>query len=38
VEAAYAALELAPEARAEEIAPDRFVLLERAFHAPPAGH
>jgi 16S rRNA (adenine1518-N6/adenine1519-N6)-dimethyltransferase len=38
VEAAYAALELSPEARAEEIGPDQFVLLERAFHAPPAGH
>jgi 16S rRNA (adenine1518-N6/adenine1519-N6)-dimethyltransferase len=37
VETAYAALELSPEARAEEIGPDRFVLLERAFHAPPAG-
>jgi 16S rRNA (adenine1518-N6/adenine1519-N6)-dimethyltransferase len=37
VEAAYAALELSPEARAEEIGPDQFVLLERAFHAPPAG-
>ena len=38
VEAAYAGLGLAPEARAEEITPDRFVLLERAFHAPQAGH
>jgi 16S rRNA (adenine1518-N6/adenine1519-N6)-dimethyltransferase len=34
VEAAYAALGLGPEARAEEISPDRFVLLERAFLGP----
>jgi 16S rRNA (adenine1518-N6/adenine1519-N6)-dimethyltransferase len=32
VEAAFAALGLAPDARAEEISPDRFVALERAFH------
>jgi 16S rRNA (adenine1518-N6/adenine1519-N6)-dimethyltransferase len=37
VEAAYAAVGLGPDARAEEISPDRFVLLERAFHAPYSG-
>lgn len=37
VEAAYAAVGLGPEARAEEIDPDRFVLLEQAFHAPCPG-
>jgi 16S rRNA (adenine1518-N6/adenine1519-N6)-dimethyltransferase len=34
VEAAYAAVGLGPEARAEEISPERFVLMEQAFHAP----
>ena len=33
VEAAYAALGLGPDARAEEISPDRFVELDRVFHA-----
>ncbi len=37
VEAAYAAVGLGPDARAEEISPARFVLLERAFHAPCSG-
>ncbi len=33
VAAAYAALGLGPDARAEEISPDRFVELDRVFHA-----
>jgi hypothetical protein len=37
VETAYAAVGLGPDARAEEISPARFVLLERAFHAPCSG-
>jgi 16S rRNA (adenine1518-N6/adenine1519-N6)-dimethyltransferase len=36
VERAFAAVSLGPEARAEEIDPDRFVRLERAFFASPA--
>ncbi|MFM8414859.1 MAG: 16S rRNA (adenine(1518)-N(6)/adenine(1519)-N(6))-dimethyltransferase RsmA [Planctomycetota bacterium] len=37
VERAFAAVGLGPDARAEEIEPDRFVRLERAFHAPETG-
>ena len=37
VETAYAAVGLGPEARAEEVSPERFVLLERAFQAPCSG-
>jgi len=33
VDATFAALELGPDARAEELSPDRFVLLERAYQA-----
>jgi 16S rRNA (adenine1518-N6/adenine1519-N6)-dimethyltransferase len=37
VERAFAAVGLGPEARAEEIDPDRFVRLERAFYAEEPG-
>ena len=37
VEQAFAAVGLGPDARAEEIEPDRFVRLERAFHAAEPG-
>lgn len=37
VEQAFAAVGLGPDARAEEIEPDRFVRLERAFHAAQPG-
>jgi 16S rRNA (adenine1518-N6/adenine1519-N6)-dimethyltransferase len=37
VEAAYTAVGLGPEARAEEISPERFVVLEQAFYAPRTG-
>ena len=33
VAATFAAVGLGPDARAEEIDPDRFVMLERAFYA-----
>ena len=33
VEAAYAAIGLGPDARAEEISPDRFVELEKTFYS-----